>query len=187
VTDSGQLLAALLAGAAALALIGWLTPLPRFAMTLAVAMLGAAWLVSALSDDLALSDGERVAVVAGAGLLALAGGGPLTTVVFDLVDRPGESVTTSLAGAAEVLRGGAWIGALERIAAYAAVLAGWPEGLAIVLALKGLGRYPELRAPEGATKDGRIGHPAATERFFIGTFTSVLWALACAGVVVLSI
>ena len=185
-TDPGQLLAASLAGAAGLSLIGWLTPLPRLAVTLAVAMLGAAWLVTALSDDLVLSDGEQVAVIAGAALLALAGGGPLTTVVFDLVDRPGESATTSLAGAAEVLRGGAWIGALERVAAYVAVVAGWPEGLAIVLALKGLGRYPELRAPDVPAKGGRAGHPAATERFIIGTFTSVLWALACAGVVVLA-
>jgi hypothetical protein len=180
-TDPGQLLAALLAGAAALSLIGWLTPLPRLAMSLAVAMLSTAWLVVGLSEGLVLTDGEHVAVVAAAGLLALCGGGPLTTVAFDLVDRPGESTDTSLAGASDVLRGGAWIGALERLAAYAALVAGWPEGLAVVLALKGLGRYPELKSP-----DGVHGHPAATERFIIGTFTSVLWALACAGVVVVA-
>ena len=40
-----------------------------------------------------------------------------------------------------------------------------------MLALKGLGRYPELRAAEAASA------PAPAERFIIGTFVSVLWAL----------
>ncbi|GAB4066593.1 hypothetical protein GCM10028777_19830 [Angustibacter speluncae] len=74
---------------------------------------------------------------------------------------------------AEVLRGGATIGVLERTAIAASVLVGWPEGIAVVLAVKGLGRYPELRSP------------GTSERFIIGTFGSVLWALACVGVVVL--
>jgi len=39
-----------------------------------------------------------------------------------------------------------------------------------------LGRYPELRAGD---------RPATAERFSIGTFTSALWSLACAGVRVL--
>ena len=46
----------------------------------------------------------------------------------------------------------------------------------MVLALKGVGRFPDLR---GDTATGG----AATERFIIGTFTSVLWAAACAGLV----
>jgi F0F1-type ATP synthase membrane subunit c/vacuolar-type H+-ATPase subunit K len=69
-----------------------------------------------------------------------------------------------------VLHGGAWVGALERLGVTGSLLAGWPEGLAIALAIKGLGRYPELH------------DPAAAERFIIGTFASVLWACACAGV-----
>ena len=72
-----------------------------------------------------------------------------------------------------MLRGGAWIGALERLAVFAGLAAGWPEGLAVALALKGLGRYPELRDRDAAR--------GAAERFIIGTFTSVLWAAACAG------
>ena len=79
--------------------------------------------------------------------------------------------------AGAVLRGGAWIGALERLAVYVALVAGWAPGLAIVLAVKGLGRYPELRNQEDT---------AVAERFIIGTFTSVLWAVACAGVAVLA-
>ncbi len=62
------------------------------------------------------------------------------------------------------------IGLLERAAVAAAILAGWPEGIAVVLAVKGLARYPELREPQ------------ASEQFIIGTFTSVLWAIAVCGV-----
>lgn len=72
-----------------------------------------------------------------------------------------------------VLRGGVWIGALERAAVAACLLAGVAEGVAVVLAVKGLGRYPELRAS------------GAAERFIIGTFTSLLWAGAAAGVALL--
>ena len=57
------------------------------------------------------------------------------------------------------------------------LIAGWGPGLAIVLAVKGLGRYPELRNQEDT---------GAAERFIIGTFASVLWAAACAGLAVLT-
>lgn len=68
-----------------------------------------------------------------------------------------------------VLRGGAWIGYLERAAVTSTVLAGWPEGVALVLAVKGVGRYSELRETN------------APEAFIIGTFASMLWAVAAAG------
>ena len=115
---------------------------------------------------------ETVVVLAGA--LALAGGGPVTLAIFSLVDRESDEGDDGIAAAGEVLRGGAWIGALERAATFATLTAGWPEGVAIVLALKGLARYPELRA------DGSAGRHAVAERFIIGTFSSLLWAAGCA-------
>ncbi len=72
-----------------------------------------------------------------------------------------------------VLRGGVWIGALERAAVAGCLVAGIAEGIVVVIAIKGLGRYPELRAQ------------GAAERFIIGTFTSLLWAGAAAGVALL--
>jgi len=104
--------------------------------------------------------------------LAVAGGGLATTQVFAFVE---DRERVREAGA--VLRGGAWIGALERLAVYVALVAGWAPGLAIVLAVKGLGRYPELRNQDDT---------GVAERFIIGTFTSVLWAVACAGVTVIA-
>lgn len=69
-----------------------------------------------------------------------------------------------------LLSGGRWIGVLERLAVTGAIMAGVPEGVAVVIAIKGLGRYPELRGG-----DGRDGSGVA-ERFIIGTLASFFWA-----------
>jgi hypothetical protein len=111
-------------------------------------------------------------LVLAAGLLAVLGGGLVTTLVFSFID---DGVRVRQAG--QVLRGGAWIGALERLAVFVTLVAGWGPGLAIVLAVKGLGRYPELRSDEDT---------GVAERFIIGTFTSVLWAAGCAGLALLA-
>jgi hypothetical protein len=105
-------------------------------------------------------------------LAAVAGGGPVATAVLRSAD-PTSASTAGGPGDPEVLRGGAWIGVLERVAVAGTLLAGWPEGLAVLLAVKGLGRFAELKAP------------AAAERFILGTLASALWAIACVGVVVL--
>lgn len=75
----------------------------------------------------------------------------------------------------EVLRGGAAIGVLERICVALGIVAGFPEALAIIVAVKGLGRFTELATAE------------ARERFIIGTLASLLWASACAVLVRLAI
>lgn len=74
----------------------------------------------------------------------------------------------------EVLRGGATIGYLERVAVAASLLAGYPEGLAVVVAIKGVGRFTELSEPE------------SRERFIIGTFASLVWASAGAAIALLA-
>jgi hypothetical protein len=68
-----------------------------------------------------------------------------------------------------ILRGGAIIGVLERLAVCLAVLAGQPVAIAYVVAIKGLGRFAELKET-----------PVAAERFIIGTLTSLLWAAGVA-------
>lgn len=69
--------------------------------------------------------------------------------------------------AVAALRGGTWIGLLERLAVTGCLLAGYPSGIAVIVAVKGLGRYPELRE-----------HPVASERFVIGTLASLVWSSA---------
>ncbi len=144
-------------------------PASLVVLALALGWAGAADLTMA-------GDAPRALLVALAGALAVVGGGPVTTLLFDVVDAE-EHAADGLEQAGTLLRGGAWIGALERAGVVAALVAGWPEGLAVVLALKGLGRYPELR---------NAGTGSVAERFIIGTFTSVLWAAACAACVTLA-
>lgn len=178
-TNYGQLVIAFLAAGLVAAAWGWSRLGTRIWVPGALAMLAAAAVVAAVPAEVTVEGrGGRAALVALAGALGVVGGGPVTARVFALVDR-GETAAQSMDRAGQVLRGGAWIGALERAAIFASLVAGWPEGLAVVLALKGLGRYPELRAAEDGVRTG------AAERFIIGTFTSVLWAAACAAVVVL--
>ncbi len=94
------------------------------------------------------------------------GGEPLSlTTAHQPDDVPG------LVAAGEQLKGGYWIGLLERAALFACVLSGFPAGIAVVLGVKGLGRYPELRNPSGSKG----------ELFIIGTFSSMLWAALFAG------
>lgn len=100
---------------------------------------------------------------------AVAGGGPVTAALLRRAGRPPQQAIEQPDEASEVLRGGAWIGVLERAAMSSTLLAGWPAGVPVVLAVKGLGRYPELR------------HPGASERFIIGTLASLLWAAAVTG------
>jgi hypothetical protein len=149
------------------------TPISLILLLASLAWAGAA--------DLQLAgDAPRTLLVALAGAWAVVGGGPVTAALFDVVDQgdtAGGDEDDSLEHAGELLRGGAWIGALERAGVVGALVAGWPEGTAVVLALKGLGRYPELR---------NAGTGAVAERFIIGTFSSVLWAAGCAACVVLA-
>jgi hypothetical protein len=124
------------------------------------------------------------------GLLAIAlaviGGSPIAVLALDIAtgksvapgvhggimvrDRVTADGAPALAGSAphEVLRGGLVIGVLERLATIGAILAGFPEALAVVVAVKGVGRFTELSAPE------------SRERFIIGSFASLIWACACA-------
>jgi hypothetical protein len=114
--------------------------------------------------------------------LAVAGGGPAVNLTLDLAggspagEHGGILVRADGADGAdasakprrEVLRGGATIGILERFATVAAILVGHPEAIAVIVALKGVGRFTELEASE------------ARERFIIGSLMSLIWACASA-------
>ena len=118
--------------------------------------------------------------------LAVFGGGPAAMLALQLATRGsvregvfGGIVVTddgpaSLAAghtAHEVLRGGTTIGVLERFAVVASIIAGFPEAIAVIVAVKGVGRFTELAASE------------ARERFIIGTLASLTWACLCGAIV----
>ncbi|TDE92489.1 hypothetical protein EXU48_13095 [Occultella glacieicola] len=114
--------------------------------------------------------------IAAAALVISAGaGGPITAWILrlasrkrleDAAERDGADPDDRQADpAAEQLRGGAWIGVLERLAITGSILVGYPAAIAVVVAVKGLGRFPEIH--------GSVG---VSERFIIGTLASYLWA-----------
>ena len=64
------------------------------------------------------------------------------------VAEPQTTVTEADSASREVMRGGTTIGYLERLAVVIALIAGYPEAIAIVVAVKGVGRFSELAAAE---------------------------------------
>ncbi len=92
---------------------------------------------------------------------------------------------TSLEEGESRLKGGRFLGPMERIIVGAAILGGNPAAAAIVIAAKGLLRFPEIhqgfgsRADEEA-KSERLDPDANTEYFLIGTLSSLLLAGALA-------
>lgn len=71
------------------------------------------------------------------------------------------------------LRGGLVIGVLERLAAVICLVGGFPTGIAVVVAIKGLARY------------GEFENARQREQFIIGTLSSLLWAGGTAGLILL--
>jgi hypothetical protein len=139
-TNTTEIVLVLLTFALAAGALGW----SRYGVTvwppLAGLLLAAAAVVAAVADQLHTTRVTITILVAICALLAVVGGGPATTRIFTIVDRGQtasgtSSGSTSVTGAGSVLRGGAWIGALERLAVFAGLAAGFPGGVAVVLAL----------------------------------------------------
>ena len=131
------------------------------------------WPVTALVFRLARTIDDRAD--AGASLTDPAND-PAADVTVDPSAAPAAATAAVAAGSdatsvnsVRILRGGAIIGVLERLAVCLAILAGEPVAIAYVVAIKGLGRFAELKET-----------PVAAERFIIGTLTSLLWAAGVA-------
>lgn len=117
------------------------------------------------------TSGRALWLVNGTALVAaVLSGGALTKALLTIADK---SARKPARVRRLVLQGGAWIGTLERLAVAAALLSRWPEGIAVIVAVKGLARFPELKTAQGT---------GASERFILGTFASLGWAATCAGV-----
>ena len=177
-----------LMGAAAVSIIAYLRPRAVFVWIAAGALAIALMCASSLSAP--ASGGFAPLLTVLAITVAVFGGSPAAATALQLA--MGTSVSPGIHGGIliaskpttdaerqglvaapkqEVLRGGRVIGILERVAAAGSIVAGFPEALAIIVAVKGVGRFTELEAAE------------ARERFIIGTLASLIWACA-AGLVV---
>ena len=145
------------------------------------------WPVTALAFRLARTSDDRADAGAGAARGGLPAGDaedPAADSTTDVVSAQPEGkdspdaaagsagkadAATDVVSTARILRGGAIIGILERLAVCLAILAGQPVAIAYVVAIKGLGRFAELKET-----------PVAAERFIIGNLTSMLWAAGIA-------
>jgi hypothetical protein len=172
-------LALTLAVAAVCCMVATLRTPRRPLVYAAAGLLGLAFLLIALPQH-----GAPLVFRALIGIVALVlsviGGGPAAQLALALATRStsvpgvhgGIVVHDRVSGrdeTREVLRGGMTIGYLERFATTGAIMAGFPEALGVLIAIKGVGRFTELEAPE------------ARERFIIGTLVSLIWACVCAG------
>ncbi|MGX1161688.1 hypothetical protein FBY31_4252 [Arthrobacter sp. SLBN-100] len=159
-------------------------------ITLALLVAGfAGWPVTALVFRLARTIDDRADAAKAAEEARRAAEDPSADVTADSPHTETQSVDGELTAAPEapasagsageppaptqrILRGGAIIGILERLGVCLAILTGQPVAIAYIVAIKGLGRFAELKET-----------PVAAERFIIGTLTSMLWAAGTAAAV----
>lgn len=174
----GLVIAIVGVGVAAAALT-WRVP-RRWLVIVAAAALVAAVVVVALPHGRPAT-AVTVAIALAALALSVLGGGPAVLFVLAIASKGSvregdhggivvEHVVPQTGGVherGEVLRGGTVIGVFERVATTASIMAGIPEAVAVVVAIKSVGRFTELDVAE------------ARERFIIGTLVSLVWACAC--------
>lgn len=96
-------------------------------------------------------------IAAVVGIAVVLGGVPVIERALKKIDPAGEGTGHGTP------RGGRWIGVLERAWVYIAIVVGSPTALAVLVAIKGLGRFGDLRD----------GDTAFAERFIIGTLISM--------------
>lgn len=161
-----------------LAIFAWTTTSPWVIGGAAASLLGAVIVATLPGPGSTPLLGIQLGLVGAA--LAIIGGSPAAATSLQLATS--SSVPNGQHGGIlvetephEVLRGGLAIGLLERLAVAGTIIAGFPAALAIIVAVKGVGRFTELDAAE------------ARERFIIGSFVSLIWASASAAMAVLAL
>lgn len=121
---------------------------------------------------------DRVLLAGGFALVNLATGNIIVRLVLTAVGaiRPGAAAGTQ---PADRLRGGRLLGPMERLVIFGLGLAGELTAASIVVAAKGLVRFPELqsRSADGGSSVAGVGIDEMTEYFLVGSFVSWLVAL----------
>ena len=166
-----------------LALSGWATR-PDGALT--------RWLGWADLPGLGTPDSARVLLLVGLALFNIATGNVIVRLVLLAIGalRPdqllaGEAVETLPLQPSDRLRGGRLLGPMERLVILGLGLAGELGAAGIVIAAKGLLRFPEIQAAGRTTSVSGNGIDDVTEYFLVGSFVSWLLALGSLGVALL--
>ncbi len=140
------------------------------------------WLEWAEAPFVGGASPQRVLLVVGLVLANLATGNVVVRLVLVSVGALRPAVRTGVEVGpepAEQLRGGRLLGPMERLVILGLGLAGQLTAAALVIAAKGLIRFPELQAKRSETTsvDG-VGIDEVTEYFLVGSFVSWIVALA---------
>lgn len=140
---------------------------------LAVLLGGRAAPVGDLPGGLAGLEPTLVLLVTGVGLAQLSTANLAVRLLLDAVGVPAATNEKKL-------KGGRLLGPMERLFIVGLALAGHVTAASVVVAAKGLLRFPELQ------RDAAAGPSDVTEYFLIGSFASWLLALAGAALVTLA-
>lgn len=122
---------------------------------------------------------ERALLLAGAILFQLSTGNVLVRLVLAATDTVNPAQQHTVDDPGEQLKGGRLLGPLERLFILGLALAGQWTAAGIVVAAKGLLRWPELRSERDQTRIHRL-----TEYFLVGSFVS--WLIPLAALVLLA-
>ena len=136
------------------------------------------WLGQARVPVLGGLDPDRAMLLVGVVLLQLSTGNVLVRLALSATGTMRPDLAGGLQGPARTLKGGRLLGPLERVFILGLGLAGNLTAAAIVVAAKGLLRWPELSSPQEQDRVHRL-----TEYFLVGSFVS--WLVALAGLVLL--
>lgn len=117
-------------------------------------------------------DAENVVVFVVWLTTAVVLGGAIVERVLSMASTPSDG-----AGLQGLLNGGRVIGWLERASIFATVIAHEPSGIAVIVAVKSVARFPEFRAPSTAETQAT---QAKAEAFIVGTLLSVALAVSAA-------
>ena len=126
---------------------------------------------------------ERFLLLAGAAVVQLSTGNVIVRLVLAASGTTNPLRTTRGQAPAPALKGGRLIGPMERLFILGLGLAGEITAASIVIAAKGLLRFPEISASRTASGGGREpGIHEVTEYFLVGSFVSWLVPLTCLAV-----
>jgi hypothetical protein len=137
------------------------------------------WLAGVRLPVLSGLDPDRALLLAGVLLAQLSTGNVVVRLVLSATGTMRPSTLGGLQGPARTLKGGRLLGPLERLFILGFGLSGNLTAAAIVVAAKGLLRWPELSSPQEQDKVHRL-----TEYFLVGSFVS--WLIPLTGLVLLS-
>jgi hypothetical protein len=139
----------------------------------------AEWLGGVQAPVLTGLDPDLGLLLGGVVLAQLSTGNVLVRLVLSATGTMRPDASGGLQGPARTLKGGRLLGPLERLFILGLGLAGNLTAAAIVVAAKGLLRWPELSSPAEQDKVHRL-----TEYFLVGSFVS--WLIPLTGLVLLS-